>query len=67
MGYTNKFLRATLKQQGIKFEEDAVYIVETHAGVPARLLGGDHEVVAEIPDFSPNEKNTMVLLKKIGG
>lgn len=63
VGYTEKFLRAVLKD---KFEEDAVYIVETHSGVAARLQDGTHEVVIEIPDFSPNEDNTMVLLKEVG-
>lgn len=66
MAYTEKFLRAALRQQGIKFDEGAVYIIETHAGTPARLLAGTHEIVAEIPDFSPNEDNKMILLKETG-
>ena len=65
VGYTDKFIRATLRNEGIDYDEDAVYIVETHAGVPARLLEGTHEVVTRIPDFSQNEQNTMVLLKEV--
>ena len=66
MPYTDKFIEATLRSQDIEYDPEAIYIIETHGGVASRLLEGDHEVVAEIPDFSPNERNTMVLLRYTG-
>jgi outer membrane biosynthesis protein TonB len=60
MQYTNEILAEHL---GKKFNADAEYIIETHRGAATRVLAGKFKIVGEVPDFSLNEKGTMVVLE----
>jgi hypothetical protein len=60
MQYTNEILAEHL---GKKYNEKAEYIIETHCGAATRVLAGKFKVVGEVPDFSLNEKGTMVVLE----
>jgi hypothetical protein len=62
MQYTTEILAEHL---GKKFNPGAEYIIETHRGAATRVLGGKFKIVGEVPDFSLNEKGTMIVLEVI--
>lgn len=64
MQYTPEILAEHL---GKKYNPDAEYLIETHRGAATRILGGKFKVVGEVPDFSLNEKGTMVVLECVKG
>ena len=61
MQYTTELLA---KHLGKKFNPEAAYLIETHSGAMSRVLEGTHKSVGEVPDFSLNEKGTMVVLER---
>jgi hypothetical protein len=59
--YTPEILREHL---GDKYDPTAEYLVETHRGAAVRCATEELTPVGTVPDFSTNEKGTMVVLVK---
>jgi len=60
MQYTPEILAQHL---GKNYNPDAHYIIDTHRGASTRILSGRFKIIGEVPDFSLNEKGTMVVLE----
>ena len=60
--YTPEVLKLHLKG---KYDPKADYLIETHRGAATRMIQGTHKAVGEVPDFSQNEKGTMVVMEVI--
>jgi hypothetical protein len=50
---------------GEKFNPEATYILDTHAGARNRIVAGTHRSVGQVPDSTTNENGTMVVLEKL--
>lgn len=61
MSYSREFIEALFPDRIKDFDS---LVIETHKGAQQKTALGTHRRIGELPDSSPNQDGTMVLLEK---